>query len=166
MISDTVRDALSEQVNRELASAYLYLSMSSFASYKGLNGVANWLMIQWQEEIEHAEKSFTYVQDQGQHVVCEALGKPPSEFDSVRAMFDMALANEISLSGSINELLNVARDENDNATQVFLQWFVTEQVEEENNARHIIDMLNLAGDEGEGLFLVDKELAQRTAEAG
>jgi ferritin len=162
MINERVRDALNHQVNCELVSAYRYLAMSSYASKMGLNGAAKWLSIQWEEEIGHAKKIFDYVLEQGEQVILEKIDQPPAEFSTVHDMFDTALKGEQELSSRINELMNVAREQNDNATQVFLQWFVTEQVEEENQARHIIDMLNLAGDEGGGLFLVDKELDQRS----
>ena len=165
MITERVKDALNHQVNCELTSAYRYLSMSSYASAKGLNGVARWLIIQFDEEMEHARKIFDYVLDQGEQVILEQIDQPSADFSSVHDMFDLALKGEQELSVRINELMNVAREENDNATQVFLQWFITEQVEEENQARHILDMLNLAGDQGGGLFLVDKELSQRSAAA-
>ena len=162
MISKKIRDALNHQVNSEFISAYAYLSMASYASHKGLDGVANWFHVQAQEEVHHAWKIYDYVHEQGEHVILEEISKPEFEFKSAMQMFKIALDSEQKLSGRINELVQLTRDENDNATEVFLQWFVTEQVEEENQARHIIDMLNLAGDKGEGLFLVNKELAQRS----
>ena len=161
MISKKISDALNHQVNSEFNSAYMYLSMASYASYKGLDGVANWFHVQAQEEVHHAWRIYDYVHEQGEHVILEAIAKPEASFESAMHMFKLALESEQALSGRINKLVQIAREENDNATGVFLQWFVTEQVEEENQARHIIDMLNLAGDKGEGLFLVNKELAQR-----
>jgi ferritin len=161
MISKNIRDALNHQVNVEFISAYTYLSMGSYASCQGLDGVAHWFHAQAREEIHHGWKVYEYVHEQGEHVILEAIAKPESEFESAMHMFRLALENEQALTKRINELVELARADNDTATEVFLQWFVTEQVEEENQARHIIDMLNLAGDTGEGLFLVNKELSQR-----
>lgn len=162
MISKKIRDALNHQINVEFISAYTYLSMGSYASCQGLDGVAHWFHAQAREEISHGWKVYEYVHEQGEHVILEAIEKPAPEFESAMQMFKQALDNEKALTKRINDLIELARAENDTATEVFLQWFVTEQVEEENQARRIIDMLNLAGDTGEGLFLVNKELSQRT----
>ncbi|MCE9613148.1 MAG: ferritin [Lentisphaerae bacterium] len=161
MISKTMRDALNQQINAELDSAYRYLAMSSYAAFIGLRGVANWFFVQMQEELVHARKVFDYVNSQGEHAILGAVGQPPAEYESPLQMFQMSLANERKLSQNINDLAGLALQEKDNATAVFLQWFVSEQVEEENQARAILDMFKLAGSHGEGLFLVDKELATR-----
>lgn len=160
MISDTMTGALNVQLNKELFSSYLYLSMSAYATHVGLPGVAHWFHIQAQEELAHVEQFYGYINRQGQRVMLEEIEKPETEFSSALAMFENALEHEQFVTASVNELVNIARGERDHATEIFLQWFVTEQVEEEENATDIIAKLKLAGDGG-GLFMVDKELSAR-----
>jgi len=166
MITQRVRDALNAQIDDELQAAYQYLAMASCAENKGLTGTANWFFLQAQEELMHGRRLYDYVHSQGEQVFLAGIAKPQADFDSPLSMFEAALAFEVKVSAKIGEVLQLAREENDNATQIFLQWFVTEQVEEEEQARNIIDMLKLAGEKGEGLFLVDKELGQRQLTAG
>jgi ferritin len=161
MISQKMVDALNVQINKELFSSYLYLSMSSYAAHTGLPGVANWFYIQAQEELAHVERFHGYINRQGQRVILDAIEKPESEFASALAMFEAALTHEQYVTGRVNDLVNLAVEERDHASQIFLQWFVTEQVEEEENASDIIAKLKLAGDQGGGLFMIDKELAAR-----
>ncbi len=161
MISKNMTDALNVQINKELFSSYLYLSMSSYASHIGLPGVANWFFIQAQEELAHVQRFYGYILSQGQRVILDAIEKPESEFASALAMFEAALVHEQYVTGCVNDLVNLAVEERDHASQIFLQWFVTEQVEEEENASDIIAKLKLAGDQGGGLFMIDKELSAR-----
>jgi len=154
-------EALNKQVNREVYSAYLYLSMSAYSTFKGLKGFANWFMVQYQEEMTHAMKIYDYINDQGGQVKLMAVQQPPTEFGSPLEMFEKTLEHEKFVTKCINDLVNLAIEEKDNATKIFLHWFVTEQIEEEANDNEIIAKLKLVGKEGNGLFMVDKELATR-----
>jgi len=151
--------ALNKQVNREIYSAYLYLSMSARSTYKELKGFANWFMVQYQEEMTHAMKIYDYINDQGGQVKLMAVERPPTEFGSPLEMFEKTLEHEKFVTRCINDLVNLAIEEKDHATKTFLQWFVTEQIEEEANDNDIIAKLKLVGKEGNGLFMIDKELA-------
>lgn len=166
MLSDKMTKALNTQINKEMYSAYLYLAMSSYADSKGLKGFANWFRVQYQEEMEHAMKIYNYVQEQGAFVELEAIEKPPVEFGSPLDMFEKTLAHEQFVTKSINELVDLAAVQKDHATSIFLQWFVTEQIEEEGNDNDIIDKLKLAGETGSGLFMIDKELGSRIYTGG
>jgi len=161
MLSEKMVNALNEQINKEIYSAYLYMSMSAYSTYIGLKGFANWFMVQYQEEMVHALKIYDYVNDQGAQVKLMAIEKPPTEFGSPIEMFEKTLEHEKFVTKSINELVDLAIKEKDHATQIFLQWFVTEQIEEEANDNEIIAKLKLVGKEGNGLFMIDKELAAR-----
>ena len=161
MLSKKMVDALNGQINKEMYSAFLYMAMSSYSDFKGLKGFANWFSVQYHEEMEHAMKIYDYVQEQGAQVELLAIEQPPKEFGSALDMFEKTLAHEQFVTKSINELMDLAIAEKDHATQIFLQWFVTEQIEEEANDNEIIDKLKLAGEDGNGLFMIDKELAAR-----
>ncbi len=162
MISKKMTDALNLQINKELYSAYLYLAMSSHAQDIGLKGFANWFFIQVQEEMSHAQKFYNYVIEQNQKVALDEIKKPPADFESPMDMFTKTLEHEQFVTKSINGLVALAREENDYATEIFLQWFVTEQIEEEGNDNDIIDKLKYIGDNGNGLLMLDKELGART----
>ncbi|MCK4738865.1 MAG: ferritin [Deltaproteobacteria bacterium] len=162
MISKKMTEDLNKHLNAELYSAYLYWSMSAYASHKGLKGAASWLYLQAQEEVIHVQKFYAYLDSQGARVIMEAVGKPPSEFGSFLELFEGVLAHEQEVTGLVNTLMSKATGEGDHATQTFLQWFVTEQVEEEQNAKDIIDRLKLAGDTGPAIFMIDNELGART----
>jgi ferritin len=161
MISQKMTDALNSQINAELFSSYLYLSMSSCAAHIGLPGVAKWFYVQSLEELTHVQRFYDYINSQGQRVLLDAIEKPESEFDSARTMFEMTLSHEQLVTGRVNDLVNLAIEERDHATEIFLQWFVSEQVEEEQSASDILAKLKLAGDQGGGLFMIDKELEAR-----
>ena len=161
MLSEKMYDALNTQINREIYSAYLYLSMSAYSTYIGLKGFANWFMVQYQEEMSHAMKLYDYVNDHGNHVKLMAIDEPPTVFESPLDMFEKTLAHEKKVTAYINELVDLAIEERDHATGIFLQWFVTEQIEEESNDNEIIARLKLIGDDGNGLLMLDKELATR-----
>ncbi len=161
MLSEKMEKALNEQLNKELYSAYLYLSMSAHSTHIGLPGFANWFMVQYREEMDHAMKIYRYINDQGGKVKLAAIDEPPSEFEGAMDMFQKTLQHEQFITKSIHELMDLAIQEKDHATQIFLQWFVTEQIEEEGNDNEIIAKLELAGKEGNGLFMIDKELATR-----
>jgi ferritin len=161
VLSKGIVEALNKQLNREIYSAYLYLSMSAYSTYKGLKGFANWFMVQYQEEMAHAMKFYDYVNDQGGQVQLMAVAKPPTKFGSPLDMFEKVLEHEKFVTKCIHDLVNLAIDEKDHATKIFLQWFVTEQIEEEANDNDIIAKLKLVGKDGNGLFMIDKELATR-----
>lgn len=161
MLSKKLCDALNKQLNNELYSAYLYLSMSSYAGSIGLKGSANWFMVQYQEEMAHAMKFYNYINSRGEHVALAAIAAPPAEFSNLLDMFEQTLKHEEFITSSINELTDLALSEKDHATNIFLQWFVTEQIEEEENDRDIIGKLKLIGDNGQGILMLDNELATR-----
>ena len=162
MVSKKMVKALNEQINKEIYSAYLYMSMSSYSDTLGLKGFANWFMVQYQEEMEHAMRFYNYIQEQGEHVKLLAIDQPQTKFASPLAMFEKTLEHEKYVTKRINALMDQAIKENDHATQIRLQWFVTEQVEEEASASDIIAKLNLVGKDSRGLLMMDKELAART----
>ena len=161
MINQKVCSALNKQLNNEMYSAYLYLSMSSYAGSIGLKGSANWFMVQYQEEMVHAMKFYNFINSRGVHVELGAISSPPSEFRSLLDMMEKTLAHEEFITSSIYELVDLALAERDHATHIFLQWYVTEQVEEEENDRDIIGKLKLIGDNGQGLLMLDAELGTR-----
>lgn len=161
MLSEKIVDALNGQLNKELYSAYLYLSMSAHSTFIGLKGFANWFMVQYQEEMVHAMKIYNYINDQGAKVKLMNIEEPPSDFESPLDMFEKTLEHEKFITKSINELADLVLDEKDHATYMFLQWFINEQIEEESNDVDIINKLKLIGNDGNGLLMLDKELALR-----
>ena len=161
MLSERMTGALNKQVNNEIYSAYLYLSMSAHSTFVGLKGFANWFMVQYQEEMVHAMKIYDYINAQGGQVKLMAVAQPPTEFGSPLEMFGKTLEHEKFVTKCINDLVDLAIEEKDHASNIFLQWFVTEQIEEEANDNEIISKLKLVGKEGNGLFMIDKELAAR-----
>ena len=162
MLDKKIEKALNEQINKEMYSAYLYMAMSADTTHKGLDGFANWFMVQYQEEMEHAMRIYNYIKEQGGKVILDEIEQPPSSFDDPLDMFKKTLEHEQFITKSIHDLVALARKENDYATEIFLQWFVTEQIEEEANDNEIIDKLKMVGNKGNGLYMVDRELAQRT----
>lgn len=161
MISEKMAAALNKQVNAELYSAYLYLSMSAQWATKNLLGAANWFYVQAQEEMIHALKIYHFLHERGAAVTLTAIDGPPTEWATPLASFEDAYAHEQKVTGLINDLVNLAVEEKDHATQAFLQWFVTEQVEEEASADAVVQRLRMAKDSPGGLFIVDQELAAR-----
>lgn len=163
MISETMAKELNGQLNAELYSSYLYLSMSAYASANALNGAANWLYMQAQEEMIHVQKIYDYILGRDAKVILETVEKPPSEFGKILEIYTKVLEHEREVTGRINKLMTQAVNESDHATQTFLQWFVTEQTEEESTVRAIIDKLKLAGDSATAIFMIENELAARVA---
>jgi ferritin len=161
MISKKMVQALNKQLNNEIYSAYLYLAMSSYTTSVGLKGAANWFMVQYQEEMVHAMKIYDYVNSQGEHARLDAIAAPPAEYGTLLSMFEQTLNHEKFITKSINDLMDLAMKEKDHATQIFLQWFVTEQIEEEGNDNDIIAKLKLVGENPQGLMMVDSGLATR-----
>ena len=161
MIGKKMESALNGQLNAEFYSSYLYLSMSAYFDSTDLPGFANWMRIQDQEERFHAMKFFVYIIDRGGKVSLLTIEAPPGKWDSPLAAFEATLEHEQKVTGLINDLVYLARDEKDNASEIFLQWFVNEQVEEEDSASTIIGQLKLIKDSPQALFLLDQQLGQR-----
>jgi len=161
MINEKMTQALNEQINAELYSAYLYLSMAAYFESVNLPGFANWMRAQTQEESMHAIKIYDFVNERGGRVILEAIEQPPVEWKTPLAVFEAACKHEQKVTGLINELVNLAIEEKDHATNAFLQWFINEQVEEEKNAGDIVGRLKLIEGSPQALYMVDKEMAQR-----
>ena len=162
-LSKPMSDALNDQINTELYSAYLYLSMSAFCDSASLTGAAHWLRLQWREELEHAMKLIDHISGRGGTVARAAIAQPPAEFGSLSHLFDQGLAHEQSVTASLNKVYELAVAEKDYAAHALLQWFIDEQVEEERSVSEIVSMLKLAGDDGTGLLMVDRHLAERAS---
>ncbi len=160
-LSKKMLDALNEQIREELASSYIYLSMAAYFESIDLPGFAHWMRVQTQEEMEHAIKFYDYVHERGGRVLLQAIPQPAAEFASPAAAFEETLKHEQYLTGRIHTLYGLAVEDKDYASQVLLQWFVTEQVEEEKNANEILAVLKRIGDKGQGLIMLDRQLASR-----
>jgi ferritin len=161
MISDKMVKGITRQINREIYSGYFYLAMASYAQDAGLAGVANWFNIQLQEELSHSKKLYDYLQQQNVRVMLESIESPPQDFSSITDLFKQTLEHEKKVTAMINDLINMAIDQKDRATEIMLQWFVTEQVEEEANAQEILQKLKVFGEKGDALLMIDRELAGR-----
>ncbi len=161
MISKTMSDSLTNHLNLELFSANQYLVMSSYANEMGLKGAANWFMVQYREEMLHFMRFYTYLTDQGVVISISANKDVPGSYSSLLEMLEKTLTHERMITSCINDLSEQAVVEKDHATRIFLQWFVTEQIEEENNDRDLIAKLKLVGTNGHGILMIDAEMAQR-----
>jgi ferritin len=161
MISDKMQGAINSQINAELYSAYLYLSMSSYFASLNLDGFANWMRVQAQEEQLHAMKLYDYLLERGGRVLLGSIEAPPTEWASPLDAFEAVYSHEQKVTSLIHGLVNMAADEKDHATSIFLQWFVSEQVEEEASASGIVEKLKLMAQAPGGLFMLDRELGQR-----
>jgi len=165
MLKKAVEEALNKQINAELYSAYLYLAMSAYCESVNLPGFAHWMRLQYQEEIAHAMRLFDYVNDRGGRVILEAIDQPPAEFQSPLEMMKQTLEHERKVTASINRLYELALKENDYATQNHLQWFITEQVEEEKSSADIVEQLKRIGEQSTALLMLDQQLGARAPEA-
>lgn len=163
MISQSLVDALNEQLKHEFYSSYLYLAMSAYCDSQNLTGFAHWMRLQADEERDHAMKLYDFILDRDGRVALPALAQPPRDFGSPIDLFDQVLAHEKEVTSLIEQLYRKAEAEQDRPTQVFLQWFITEQVEEEKTASQILETLRMAGDNKVALLMVDRELGARTA---
>lgn len=161
MSNKVLEKALNEQLNAELYSAYLYLSMSAYFSDIGLDGFANWMRVQAKEEQFHAMKFYDYINERGGRVILAAIDAPQTEWESPLACIEAVLEHEQKVTSLVNGLVDLAIQEKDHATNIFLQWFVTEQVEEEDNVNAVLNKLRLLNGEGNGMFILDKELSTR-----
>lgn len=166
MLSQKMQDAVNDQINAEMFSSYLYLSMSAYFEESNLSGAAAWMKMQAQEEMIHAMKFYSYILEQGGRVVLKAIDAPQTEWNSPLAAFEASLEHEKMVTGRINKLMALAKEENDFASEIFFQWFVTEQVEEESSVSSVVDKLKMVGDHPRGLYMLDRELAARGAAQG
>ncbi len=162
MLSKKIEEALNAQINAEMWSAYLYLSMASYCHANGKPGMGKWFEVQFKEEQDHAMIFFKYVISRGGNVNLKAIEPVPTEWNSTLNVFESTLAHEQKVTSLINDLCALATQENDYATQSMLKWFIDEQVEEEETAQNIIDNLKMINDNGYGLYMLDKELGART----
>lgn len=162
MLSEKIQNALNEQINHELWSAYLYLSMSAYCYAQGNPGMGNWFQVQFEEEQDHAKILFNYIIQRDGKVSLKPIDAVPTSWQSPLDVFQNTLAHEQKVTGLINKLYALTLEENDFATQSMLKWFIDEQVEEEENAKNIIDNLKMIKDNGYGIYMLDKELGART----
>jgi len=160
-LSKKLQDAFNAQIKEELFSSYIYLSMSAYNEAANLSGFAHWMRRQSQEELEHAMKFYEFVNDRGGRVIFQALDQPPAEFEGPTDVFEKTLEHEQFITSKIHELYALALAEKDFASYGLLQWFVDEQIEEEKNAGEILAMLKMIGDKGQGLIMLDRQLAGR-----
>ena len=156
-----MQDAINDQIKEELFSSYIYLSMAAYFESVNLPGFAHWMRVQSQEELEHALKFFDFVNERGGRVELKALDQPPVEYSGPIAVMEKTLEHEQYITGRIHDLYSLAVEEKDYASFSTLQWFVDEQVEEEETAGGILELLKAVGDKGQGLFMVDRKLAAR-----
>jgi ferritin len=166
MLSEKMENALNSQLNAEMYSGYMYLSMNAYFKSINLDGFANWMHYQAQEELAHAMKFYDFIISRGGRVKLAQIDTPPNTWDSPLAVFEATLEHEQKVTGLINDLVEMALEEHDHASNIFLQWFVSEQVEEEENVGGVLEQLKLMGETKGGLFMLDRELAKRSAGGG
>ena len=163
MLSEKMEKALNDQVNAEYFASYLYLAMSAYFDASNLGGFAHWMKLQSQEELGHALKIFDYVNERGGRVILQQVNTPPSDWDSPLAAIEAADQHEHMVTGRINDLVNLAISEGDHATNAMLQWFVTEQVEEESTTGGIVHQLKMIGGSPSSLIMMDVHMGKRQA---
>ena len=161
MLSQGIQEAINDQIHHELHSAYTYLSMSAYLDAANFTGFAQWMRMQSKEEVVHAMKLFDYVNDRNGRVTLKGLEQPAANFKSILDVFEGALAHEQKVTRMIHDLYALATKENDYATQVQLQWFINEQVEEEATAMSVVDRLKIAGNDGAALLILDQQMGSR-----
>ncbi len=163
MIGQKMQDAMNEQINKELFSSYLYLSMAAYFEDKNLPGFANWMRVQAEEEREHGMKFFDFIHERGGRVCLKAIAAPKTEWSSSLEVAEEVAAHEATVTASIYSLYELALQEKDYPAQIMLQWFINEQVEEEKNAGEIVATLKLIEDRGTAVLMLDHQLAKRKA---
>ena len=167
MLNKKVEEAMNDQLQKELQSAYVYLGMSAYCESQSLPGFAQWLRAQFDEEQQHALRFYNFIIDREGEVVLKQLDAAPTTYKSVQDVFETALGHEKAVTAAINELYDLVATEKDFASQAWLDWFATEQVEEEKTVGQIVDDLHRIGGDGNGLFILDRSLGSRTgADAG
>jgi ferritin len=162
MFSKVVQDKMNQQIMHEMYSAYMYLSMSAHCESVNLPGFAKWLRMQANEEMEHAMKFYDFIHERNGKVVLLTIDQPPSEFGTPLEIFEQVYAHEQKVTGLINGIYEVSLKENDYPSQIFLHWFIEEQVEEESNSSQILETLKMIGDSANGLFMLDRQLGKRS----
>jgi Ferritin-like protein len=162
MIPKTIQDATNEQINKELYSSYLYLSMAAYFENKNLPGFAKWLHVQADEEREHGMKFYQHLVDRGGRVLLKGIAAPRTDWKSNLDVFKEAQSHEAAVTASINNLYELALKEKDYPAQVLLQWYITEQVEEEKNAAEIVQQLELIDAHGTAVLMLDHQLGKRS----
>lgn len=162
MISEKMERELNEQVNKEFYSAYMYLGMAAYCTDIGLPGFSNWMRLQYEEENMHVTKMYDYILDQGGKIHLKAIEEPPKEYGTPLEIFEKTLEHEQFVTKSIHNLMTLAIEEHDYATQAFLQWYVTEQVEEEANVQDVLNPLRMVGNDKGGLMMIDQQLGGRS----
>lgn len=162
MLNPKVEAAMNDQLQQELQSAYVYLGMSAYAEQHSFPGMGQWLRSQWEEELAHAMKFYNFILDRGSNVQLKTLEGPASQYSSMLDVFEQALEHERSVTRSINHLYALVAEEKDFASQAWLDWFATEQVEEEKSVGQIVDDLKRIGDRGDGLYVLDRALGKRS----
>ena len=162
MISKKMEKAINDQINKELYSAYYYLSMAAYLESESFDGMANFMKAQAFEETEHAMKFYGYVNEQGGRVKLDAIEQPKVDFDGAQQIFELALEHEKYVTSRINDLMNLAIEENDHATKGLLSWFIAEQVEEEASMDSIVNKFKIIGSSGQGLMMLDSKLGERS----
>ena len=161
MLSKAIQDAINDQINKELYSSYLYLAMSTYYAESNFSGFASWMKVQSTEEYGHAMKFYGYVIERNGHVELETIEKPSAKFKSPADVFKQVLEHEQKVTAMINKLYELAIKEKDYPTQIMLEWFITEQLEEEKSAGDILDQLKMVGDSPVSLIMMDRQLAAR-----
>jgi ferritin len=161
MIGKKIQDALNAQITLEQHSAQLYLAMSAHCEGRSFRGFAHWLRVQAQEETKHAMKLVEFVVDRGGRLALAAIAAPPSEFGGITQVFEQILEHEKGITGRINALFELSRAEKDYASEIALQWYVTEQIEEESNVGQILDQLKAVGEQGGGIWFLDSKMGKR-----
>ncbi len=164
MLSENMENALNKQIRIEAESSQIYLAMASWAEAQGLEGISGFMYAQSDEERQHMLKFFKYINERGGHSLVSELSKPASKFGSIKEMFGTLLKHEVYVSQTINELVHISLEEKDYATHNFLQWYVAEQIEEEAQARTILDKINLIGEAKSGLYMFDKDIKSLNVE--
>jgi ferritin len=162
MLNKRVEAAMNDQLQKELQSAYVYLGMSAYCESQSLPGFAQWLRSQFDEEQQHAFRFYNFIIDRGGKVDLQQLDAPPTSYKSVQNVFETALEHEKAVTAAINELYDLVAGEKDFASQAWLDWFATEQVEEEKMVGQIVDDLRRVGTDGNGLYILDRAMGQRT----
>ena len=161
MLSEQMQKGLNDQLNYELFSAYVYMSMEAYFLDQNLNGFANWMHVQAMEEMVHVMKFFNYINEKDGRILLQPVQGPRTEWEGSLAAFEEAYAHEQSVTARINKLVDLAISERDHATNAFLQWFINEQVEEEANAKNNVQNVKMVKDAPGGIFMLDRELATR-----
>jgi len=164
MFSKRVFELMNKQIKYELDSAYLYLSMAAYFESENLPGCARWMRLQANEEQEHAMKFFDFIFERGESVTLLGIDQPPAKFDSVREVFKQTLEHEKKVTSLIETIYAAALEDKDYASQIFLNWFIDEQIEEEKNATDILETLRIGGESGPSLLMLDRQLGKRAGD--